>query len=275
MLKNSSKKLINMITNPPYPLFDKISIEINSFCNRFCSFCTRSSDDREKVRMPEELVHKVLYELADIEYKGLISFHFYNEVFTDKRVFSFFQKCKELNLNNYLFTNGDYLTKDVIERLSKYNIKEFTLSIYDWKTDKEFQDKCDFFENELNLKEYTWDFYIVKGGENFGNRAGYVQHKVEELDLPITAACSKIEKKVEVRYDGSVVMCCLDYYAIHKIGDIRNENIIDIWYGEIRHKQIMNLRKGLRKCYKLCSKCSDYIKEIDINDQTSTINEYI
>jgi len=251
-----------MIDNIPYPIFEKISIEINSYCNRACSFCTRSLDNREKVRMPEEMVHKVLYELAEINYKGLISFHFYNEVFTDKRIFSFFEKCQELGLNNYLFTNGDYLTKDVIERLSKYNIKEFTLSIYDWKTDEEFQEKCDAFNKELQLEAYSWDFYIVKGGENFGNRAGYVQHKQEEFSLPLKAACSRIEKKLEVRYDGSVVMCCLDYYAIHTIGNIKNKNIIDIWYGEIRQKQIMDLRQGLRKCYKLCSKCSDYVVEI-------------
>lgn len=212
--------------------------------------------------MPEALVHKVLYELAEVEYKGLISFHFYNEVFTDKRVFSFFEKCQELGLNNYLFTNGDYLTKDSVERLSGYNIKEFVVSIYDWETEAEFQEKCNYFSNELKISKYPWEFHIVKGGENFGNRAGYVNHKEEELSLPIAAACSKIEKKLDVKYDGSVVMCCLDYFGIHQIGNVKNENIINIWYSETRQKQIADLRKGLRKCYKLCSKCSDYIAPI-------------
>ena len=252
-----------MAYNPPYPLFDKISIEINSFCNRTCSFCTRSNDNREKSRMPEELIHKVLYELAEIEYKGLISFHFYNEVFTDKRIFSFFEKCKELGLYNYIFTNGDFLTPGVIDRLNKYNIKEFALSIYDWKTEQEFQAKCDAFNKELKLDKQAWEFYIIKGGDNFGNRAGYVNYKEEKLTLPLTAGCSKIEKKIDVRYDGSVVMCCQDYYGVHKIGDILKENIIDIWYSDIRQKQIKDLRKGLRKCYELCSKCSDYIVEIN------------
>jgi radical SAM protein with 4Fe4S-binding SPASM domain len=82
------------------------------------------------------------------------------------------------------------------------------------------------------------------------------------LSLPLTAACSKIENKIDIRYDGSVVMCCLDYYAIHKLGDINKDNIIDIWYGDIRQKQISDLRKGLRKNYNLCSKCSDFIIEI-------------
>lgn len=246
----------------PYPLFDKISIECNSYCNRSCSFCTRSNDDREKVRMSEILVHKVLNELAEINFKGLISFHFYNEIFTDKRILSFFKKCQELELNNYLFTNGDYLTKEIVEQLSKYNIREFALSIYDWKTEDEFQSKCNAINKELNLDKYSWEYYIIKGGDNFGNRAGYVQHKEEVLSLPISAACSKIENKLDVRYDGSVVMCCMDYYGIHKIGDIRISNIIDIWYGEIRQKQILDLRKGLRNAYALCSKCSDYIKTI-------------
>lgn len=246
----------------PYPIFDKISIECNSFCNRSCSFCTRSQDNREKTRMAEDLVYKVLNELSEVEYKGLISFHFYNEIFTDKRIFSFFEKCKQLGLYNYIFTNGDYLTKEIVERLSNYNIKEFALSIYDWETDEEFQAKCATINNELKLNEYPWSYHIIKGGEGFGNRAGYVQYKKEELSLPIKAGCSKIEKKVDIRYDGSVVMCCMDYYGIHQIGNIKDENIINIWYGEIRRKQISNLRKGLRNQYDLCSKCSDYIQEV-------------
>jgi MoaA/NifB/PqqE/SkfB family radical SAM enzyme len=252
-----------MINNYPYPLFDKISIECNSFCNRSCSFCTRSNDNREKTRMPDELIYKVLYELSAINYKGLISFHFYNEIFTDKRIFTFFEKCKELGLYNYVFTNGDYLTKETVKKLSQYNIQEFALSIYDWKDDADFENKCRTINKELLLEDYSWQYYIIKGGEDFGNRAGYVQHKTEEVNLPIQAACSKIEKKVDIRYDGSVVMCCMDYYGIHSIGNIREKNIIDIWYGKIRQKQIRNLRLGLRSCYQLCSKCSDYLLPVE------------
>lgn len=213
--------------------------------------------------MPTELVYKVLHELAAIQYDGLVSFHFYNEAFTDKRIFSFFQKCLDLGLNNYLVTNGDFLTREVVRKLSTYNIREFALSVYDWTSDEDFREKCRFFEKEYNVRDYDWDFYIVKGGEGFGNRAGYVEHKSEEISLPVAAACSKIATKMDIRYDGSVVMCCLDYYGIHKIGDIRHENIVDIWYGAVKQQQIMDLRKGLRKNYNLCSRCSDYLKEVE------------
>jgi radical SAM protein with 4Fe4S-binding SPASM domain len=246
----------------PYPVFDKISIECNSFCNRSCNFCTRTYDSREKVKMSDELIFKVLNELHEKQYKGLISFHFYNEIFTDKRIFKLFEKCKELELYNYIFTNGDYLTKEIIEKLSTYNIKEFALSIYDWKTEEEFIEKSNQYVNDLNLKKYPWEFYIIKGGDGFGNRAGNIEFKKEKIVMPLKAACSKIENKIEVRYDGKVVMCCQDYYGLHKIGDIREQNIYDIWYSDIRRKQISDLAKGLRENYSLCSKCTDYIKKI-------------
>lgn len=83
-----------MKDNIPYPIFEKISIEINSYCNRSCSFCTRTLDNREKVRMPEELVHKVLYELAAIKYNGRIAFHFLMKFLQIIEYFHFLRSAK-------------------------------------------------------------------------------------------------------------------------------------------------------------------------------------
>ena len=250
------------MNNYNYPLFDKISIECNSYCNRFCSFCTRTYDNREKVRMPLPLIYKTLYELQEVEYKGLISFHFYNEVFTDKRIFQLFEKCKELDLNNYLVTNGDFLTKEKVKRLSHYNIKEFTLSLYDLKDRGDFEKKSKKYIQDYQLDSYDWELIILHGGEGYTNRAGYVNHVEEKFKLPVKAACSKIVKKIDVRYDGEVVMCCLDYYGLHPIGNINNQNIIDIWYSEKKRQQFTDLEQGNRHKYDLCSKCSDYMVEV-------------
>lgn len=245
-----------------YPLFERISIECNSYCNRFCSFCTRTYDNREKVRMPTETIYKTLNELSEANFKGLISFHFYNEVFTDKRIFELFEKCQELGLNNYLVTNGDFLSIESVERLSKYNIKEFTLSLYDSKNMADFEQRSRAYIQKFKLDQYDWELIILNGGEGFTNRAGYVEHTEEKYELPVKAACSKIVKKIDVRYDGQVVMCCLDYYGLHPIGNIADENIIDIWYSDKRRNQLNDLAQGHRDRYKLCSGCSDYMVEI-------------
>lgn len=245
-----------------YPLFERISIECNSYCNRFCSFCTRTYDNREKVRMPTETIYKTLNELSEANFKGLISFHFYNEVFTDKRIFELFEKCQELGLYNYLVTNGDFLSIESVERLSKYNIKEFTLSLYDSKNIADFEQRSREYIQKFKLDQYDWELIILNGGEGFTNRAGYVEHTEEKYELPVKAACSKIVKKIDVRYDGQVVMCCLDYYGLHPIGNIVDENIIDIWYSDKRRNQLNDLAQGHRDRYKLCSGCSDYMAKI-------------
>lgn len=250
------------MNNHTYPLFDRISIECNSYCNRFCSFCTRTYDNREKVRMPLSLIYKTLNELKEVDFKGLISFHFYNEIFTDKRIYQLFDKCKELNLNNYLVTNGDFLTKENVKKLSEYNIKEFTFSLYDSKDRKDFEERSKQYIKKFELDSYDWELIILNGGEGFTNRAGYVNHVEEKVELPVKAACSKIVKKVDVRYDGEVVMCCMDYYGLHSLGNINDQNIIDIWYGDKKRQQLADLKKGNRSKYELCSKCSDYIVEV-------------
>jgi radical SAM protein with 4Fe4S-binding SPASM domain len=212
--------------------------------------------------MPTELIFKTLYELNEVNFQGLISFHFYNEVFTDKRIFELFEKCVELGLNNYLVTNGDFLTAENVERLSRYNIKEFTLSLYDSKDSEDFKHRSKEYIRKYNLDQYSWELIILNGGEGFTNRAGYVNYTEEKYDLPVKAACSKIVKKVDVRYDGEVVMCCLDYFGLHSIGNVKDENIIDIWYNDKRRKQLKDLAEGKREKYKLCSGCSDYMIEI-------------
>jgi MoaA/NifB/PqqE/SkfB family radical SAM enzyme len=212
--------------------------------------------------MPTETIYKTLNELSEANFKGLISFHFYNEVFTDKRIFEFFKKCQDLGLNNYLVTNGDFLTVENVERLSHYNIKEFTLSLYDSKNRKDFEERAKEYIEKYKLNQYDWELVILNGGEDFTNRAGYVKHTEEKYELPVKAACSKIIKKIDVRYDGEVVMCCLDYYGLHPIGNIKDENIIDIWYSDKRREQLNDLAAGKREKYKLCSGCSDYMVEI-------------
>ena len=183
-------------------------------------------------------------------------------MFTDKRIFELFEKCQALGLNNYLVTNGDFLTVENVERLSQYNIKEFTLSLYDSMDRADFKKRSKDYIQKFKLDQYDWELIILNGGEDFTNRAGYVEHTEEKYELPVKAACSKIVKKIDVRYDGEVVMCCLDYYGLHSIGNIAEENIIDIWYSDKRRNQLTDLAQGKRENYKLCSGCSDYMIEI-------------
>lgn len=254
-----------METDHNYALFRRISIESNSSCNRYCPFCVRTQYRRKNAKMPLYLIYKVLDELVEIDFQGLIAFHFYNEPFTDVRMYALFDECRRRCLRNYITTNGDFLTRDNVDILSQFNIAEINVSLYDWQTDDDFKTLRAKTEDRLKLSNYNWRYKYIKGGFNYGTRAGNVGDLRDQAIVPLVSGCSRIENKLEIRYDGIAVMCCQDYHAVHAIGDINKDHIWDIWYGELHRKQIEILRRGQRKNISLCSRCSDFLSAVDTN----------
>lgn len=249
--------------NLPYPIFERISIECHSFCNRRCGFCTRTYNKRPRPIqfMPERLIRKVLHELSDFEFEGRVSFHFYNEIFTDPRILRILAYSSGLGLRNYINTNCDFLTPEVIETLSNLRVVQLNISLYDWQSDEEYQSLQEATIERLNLRSFPNEYRFIKGGDHLGTRAGYAKHKPQPDGLPLHAGCSCITKKLEIRCDGIAVMCSHDYYGIHAIGDIANQHILEIWFGEKRMRQVQALTRGDREAFELCSRCSDFITE--------------
>src|ERR1700730_14562092 len=58
-------------------MFRAVELEVNSMCNRKCSYCPNVSDKRPLDYMEESLFEKVIQELAAIDFDGRISYHFY------------------------------------------------------------------------------------------------------------------------------------------------------------------------------------------------------
>ena len=210
--------------------------------------------------MPLPLIYKVLNELAlDVGFKGRVSFHFYNEVFTDPRFLKILEYSTKLGLNVYINTNGDFLTKDVIGILNSLNVVQLNISLYDWSNDEEYASLQENFIEKVKLNSFLNEYRFIKGGSHLGTRAGYAKHKAQPENLPLKAKCTCVTKKLEIRYDGQAVICSHDYYGVHPIGDIKKQHILDIWYSNERANQINQLNKGNRWKFDLCSKCSDFI----------------
>ena len=246
----------------PYPIFERISIECHSFCNRSCAFCTRSYSQKKRPVdfMPLSLIYKVLKELSyDLKFQGRVSFHFYNEIFTDPRIMKILEFSANLGLNVYINTNGDFLTSEMVEMLNSLSVVQLNISLYDWQDDDEYVLLQNKFIDKLKLNDFINEYRFIRGGNHLGTRAGYAKHKPQPNNLPLQEKCTCVTKKLEIRYDGKAVICSHDYYGIHPIGDISKQHIFDIWYSKERMYQINQLSLGNRKEFELCSKCSDFI----------------
>jgi radical SAM protein with 4Fe4S-binding SPASM domain len=85
--------------------------------------------------------------------------------------------------------------------------------------------------------------------------------------------CVQIFKSMLVNANGEVVPCCVDFKRVNKIGDIRNESIVDIWFG----KKMKALQErhlcGLKGQTKPCADCTmnDFGDPDYIDDQADQV----
>lgn len=85
--------------------------------------------------------------------------------------------------------------------------------------------------------------------------------------------CVQIFKSMLVNANGEVVPCCVDFKRVNKIGDIRDQSIVDIWFGtKMRALQERHLC-GLKGQTRPCSDCTmnDYGDPDNIDNQADQV----
>jgi len=64
----------------------QVEVEVSTFCNRRCSFCSNSLADRrnEHRYMEDALFSSIVRQLSSLDWQGVFSFHRYNEPLADR-----------------------------------------------------------------------------------------------------------------------------------------------------------------------------------------------
>lgn len=102
-----------------YPI--EVSIESQAICNARCTFCPYPTIDRKGVKMPDELLNKLVDEMISWDREIYFSPFKLSEPMLDKRVLPL---CERINRESdkvvlRLFTNGSTLTPANIESMAK------------------------------------------------------------------------------------------------------------------------------------------------------------
>lgn len=264
-----------------------VSIETSSQCNRRCTYCSNSTHDRftNNTFMPWPVFEKVIGELAQIEYCGSIQFHGYNEPLMHHEDLLERIRYTRSNLplaSLKIFSNGDYLTRPLLDALIEAGVTEIELSIHlsRGKTynDSDMLCRIQAKANELGLSAALSSFvpgnqirFHLGGG---GVEIMMLQRNYMALGHNRGDILKDVGKKVEGRTDpciqplslfvivhtGNVTPCCtlvgdapehLPYVA----GNVAIQSIFDIYSGETfvqwrRHLMVAGV-KG-----KPCGTCS-------------------
>lgn len=147
-----------------------------------------------------------------------------------------------------LVTNGDFLTIELIKKLTEAGITRIMVSLHDGVEQVEHFTKL---FAEANYTTYTLRAHWDKDASIFTNRCGYVSATPNE---PIKKVCHYPFYHIEIRSDGELVLCSQDWSRQEKRFNINTSALgttwIDSgWLNEYR-KKLMCANREMTPCNK-------------------------
>ncbi|MGD9153426.1 MAG: radical SAM protein [Gammaproteobacteria bacterium] len=112
-------------------LFCRVEIEINTNCNRCCVYCPNAKHRQQEPKYMEMwLFKKIIDELGTLKFNGRLSYHFYNEPLLHPNIEEFVSYTEKImpNIDQVLYTNGDFLTDMKYKLLIAAGINHFAVT---------------------------------------------------------------------------------------------------------------------------------------------------
>jgi radical SAM protein with 4Fe4S-binding SPASM domain len=231
----------------------RVELEVNTFCNRKCSFCPNSFIDRfnKKEAMSWDTYRLLLSDLKKVDYNQTFVFARYSEPLASPQLLEYIALArKELpKATLSILSNGDYLTPAYLESLSEAGLNRLSISLYpdmvNWDTDKSRR-MIETFSKKINLA--TSPFRDFPDSIHYGAKYKNVEvaikttnvltlgqdraNSLPELAPPgfvRTSPCFMPIYTVNIDHDGKLLMCCntRSDYPEHKdyvFGELKEEN---------------------------------------------------
>ena len=253
-LKKYSKDLFNKVLGDSFDQVHTIYIETLTACNLRCSYCPNSVYERGLIKnnqeMDPELFYKIIDELADLNWVGEIDPHSYGEPLLDGRLPSLCsyirQKIPLAKIG--IYSNGELLNIDWYKKLVSVGVKRFSVTQHLKNQSKGTLDVIRYREKHgYDNVEFTYTRL-----KHINSRGGLVD--VDEGEL--RQECNYPDHHVGISFDGQIMICCNDYLNEVNVGNVGNENIIDIWQKPIYKDIRTNIRSG-NFTLDICKNCTD------------------
>lgn len=247
-----------------YPLVSLFEISVTGLCNRKCPFCPRVDPNvypNVDEYISPHLHTKMMRELGNIYYKGLIVYSGYSEPLLHDELDKLIEEARRFcaGARIEVITNGDFLTVDLIHRLFAAGLSSIHVSLYDGPHQVEYfsqmRVEAGVTDKQLVLRER---YLLDKGaGMHLSNRAGMIDFKrmnVNPLAQPVPRKCYLPFYMMMVDHTGEVFLCSHDWVKKFVIGDLNKETIIEVWNGPRLKTARESLATGDRG-FGPCTKC--------------------
>jgi MoaA/NifB/PqqE/SkfB family radical SAM enzyme len=291
-MNQPNEPAIDLGAGESYPLFNRVSLETTSKCNRRCSFCPVSTGRRDfpMKHMDWELYSSICEQLGELEFEGVAQMFLIDEPTLNKDLEAYVRllrgRCP--NVTTYVSTNGDVIVQrpEVFEQLWSMGVSSLNLNVYD--NGQARLDRLAAYEKIIsNFKEVYGDYRLdvnpdkgkyTKGTSSQTMRVYVTDMSPERLEEDAAAVdtfydreaskrtrtrfpdnkCPKPHRHLVVRYDGSVILCCgLDPSAPGEdnvVGDLNTQSVLEVWNSDEMNRHRFLIQENGRR-HSPCDTC--------------------
>lgn len=246
-----------------YSSIKRIVFENFNYCNRTCSFCINSIIDRRsnKIALSNFTFDKLISELSTNDFSNTIAIGRYSEPLAMSVTFERIKVIRQFLENAHILinTNGDYLNKQMLNKLNDCGLDELKIMVY-LPTTEPFNKTIALKYSITKISELGLDYILSNVSESFlyfkilhkGNmhisvrcedysnpkhgcdRGGSLQNFSDSRrDTP----CFSPYFEVNIDYNGNVLPCCniISDFTPHKkyiLGNINQNSLYQIYFND-------------------------------------------
>lgn len=272
-----------------------VMLETIAHCNARCPMCPISTGKMPKGTMGDELFAKIVGEVAEIKdlegWGNSVTLHGTGEPTLYKKLPQRVEALSKLGVDVTIVTNGSLMNEKLCRALLhagvfkiEFSIDSLTRSVYErirpgLSLDDVLNNfmKCCRLRNEIRPKTHiSWmfvshnenvsdlpmirtlfgihgrpgDSIVVHPRHNFGGK--FPEYTVDEQNN----WCWQAARMINILFDGTVNMCCVDDDNTTTFGNINDNSILDIYNSErYSHFRSRHLDGGRRE-NPICAVCN-------------------
>ena len=247
------------------PFFSLIEFNLSGLCNRKCVFCPRvdpSVYPNVNEHIPIELYEKIMKELAEVDYDGMILFSAFGEPLLYKNLEVVLKLSKQYcpKVRNESVTDGDFVTAHKLRALFAAGLDTLLISMYDGPEQEEhfssLAQEAGLSETQVVLRK-RWLPPEEHYGITLSNRSGMVEIPevgVGPLKEPLKRPCFYPFYQVLVDYDGAVLLCPHDWGKKLVVGNLNDSTIHELWDSRVMRRVRRNMANSDRN-FAPCNVC--------------------
>jgi radical SAM protein with 4Fe4S-binding SPASM domain len=235
--------------------FMGVEIEINHDCNRACAYCPNSKLVRKNQgQMSESLFLALLRQLQEIDYRGRVSYHFYNEPLLSPNLDRFVDLTREMLPETWIeiYTNGTLLTEERLRTLLRLGVDKFIVTKHHGSKVYPFEQTYRGLDRETQEKVKFQTYKEVQ----LTSRGGLVRVGSANRKPPLDLPCLIPSSVIVITVNGNVLPCFEDYTEQNVMGNLTENSLMDIWNSQKYRSFREDLKARKRSAHPVCKDCN-------------------